>query len=109
MPVGQVPTDLGLTDSRKVINTAARSTQTVGSATEEDGRMNDEEFNALIEEASSFCKTAQATPATAVKTAASSFCKTPATPRNAQCPCGSGVKYKRCCGKNAPPVLNMGA
>jgi hypothetical protein len=27
------------------------------------------------------------------------------TPRNAPCPCGSGQKYKRCCGKNAPPVL----
>jgi hypothetical protein len=31
-----------------------------------------------------------------------SFCK---TPRNAQCPCGSGQKHKRCCGKNAPPLL----
>ena len=27
------------------------------------------------------------------------------TPRNAPCPCGSNEKYKRCCGKNAPPVL----
>jgi hypothetical protein len=38
-----------------------------------------------------------------------SFCKTekmpPATPRNAPCPCNSGEKYKRCCGKNAPPML----
>jgi uncharacterized protein YecA (UPF0149 family) len=25
--------------------------------------------------------------------------------RNAPCPCGSGNKYKRCCGVNAPPVL----
>jgi hypothetical protein len=31
------------------------------------------------------------------------------TPRNAQCPCGSGTKYKRCCGKDAPPVLNQAA
>jgi uncharacterized protein YecA (UPF0149 family) len=30
-----------------------------------------------------------------------------ATPRNAQCPCGSGQKYKRCCGKNAPAVLHL--
>ncbi len=29
-----------------------------------------------------------------------------ATPRNASCPCGSGVKYKRCCGVNAPAVLS---
>jgi hypothetical protein len=27
------------------------------------------------------------------------------TPRNAECPCGSGLKYKRCCGTNAPAVL----
>jgi hypothetical protein len=26
-------------------------------------------------------------------------------PRSAPCPCKSGQKYKRCCGKNAPPVL----
>jgi AcrR family transcriptional regulator len=25
------------------------------------------------------------------------------TPRNAPCPCGSGVKFKRCCGRAAPP------
>ena len=27
------------------------------------------------------------------------------TPRNAPCPCGSGQKHKRCCGRNAPAVL----
>ena len=54
---------------------------------------------------SSFCKPADPTPA-----APSSFCEKPKfTPRNAQCPCGSGTKYKRCCGKNAPPVLNKAA
>jgi hypothetical protein len=42
-----------------------------------------------------------------------SFCK-PAnglagTPRNASCPCGSGVKHKHCCGKSAPPVLHRAA
>ena len=29
--------------------------------------------------------------------------------RNAPCPCGSGEKYKRCCGKNAPAVLSEAA
>jgi len=33
----------------------------------------------------------------------------PATPRNAPCPCGSGLKFKRCCGHDAPPVLNQDA
>ncbi len=27
----------------------------------------------------------------------------PGTARGAPCPCGSGEKYKRCCGKGAPP------
>jgi hypothetical protein len=31
--------------------------------------------------------------------------KTASIPRSAPCPCRSGEKYKRCCGKNAPPVL----
>jgi AcrR family transcriptional regulator len=26
--------------------------------------------------------------------------------RNSPCPCGSAQKYKRCCGKNAPPLLH---
>jgi len=26
--------------------------------------------------------------------------------RNARCPCGSGLKYKRCCGRSAPPLLS---
>jgi hypothetical protein len=32
----------------------------------------------------------------------------PPTPRNAPCPCGSGQKYKRCCGRYAPAVLSPG-
>jgi hypothetical protein len=28
------------------------------------------------------------------------------TPRSAPCPCNSGQKYKRCCGKNAPAILH---
>lgn len=28
------------------------------------------------------------------------------TPRSASCPCGSGQKFKRCCGRDSPPVLN---
>jgi len=36
-----------------------------------------------------------------------SLCKEqPQTPRNAECPCKSGLKYKRCCGKDAPAVLH---
>ena len=31
------------------------------------------------------------------------------TPRNAPCPCRGGEKFKRCCGKAAPPVLSSNA
>ena len=80
----------------------------------------------------------QTAPQTQGPRSDSSFCKTTAetpaapklTPRNAQCPCGSGQKYKRCCARreasasglsvlkpgweqsplvNAPPVLNRAA
>ena len=41
----------------------------------------------------------------------STTCETKSAPqpevgRNSPCPCGSGQKYKRCCGVNAPPILN---
>jgi hypothetical protein len=29
--------------------------------------------------------------------------------RNSQCTCGSGAKFKRCCGKGAPAILNLAA
>ena len=35
--------------------------------------------------------------------------RTNVIPRNAPCPCKSGEKYKRCCGKQAPPLLNKAA
>jgi hypothetical protein len=31
------------------------------------------------------------------------------TPRGAPCTCGSGQKFKRCCGKDAPPLLHLAA
>jgi hypothetical protein len=49
-------------------------------------------------ELASFCKNGGESSAAPVKSPAP-------TPRNAPCPCGSGQKHKRCCGKNAVPVL----
>jgi hypothetical protein len=35
-------------------------------------------------------------------------CVAPADiPRGAPCPCGSGQKYKRCCGRGAPGVIHL--
>ena len=45
--------------------------------------------------------------------AKSTICETnspqPEVGRNSPCPCGSGQKFKRCCGVNAPPILNKAA
>jgi hypothetical protein len=77
--------------------------------TPEGVRVTREELKAIAEgKLGSFCKPGE-TPPPAPQPAAS-FCEKPKfTPRNAPCPCGSGDKYKRCCGKNAPPVLNRAA
>jgi hypothetical protein len=45
----------------------------------------------------------QADPETAVTK------RTQSVPRGAPCPCGSGHKYKRCCGQSAPAVLQTAA
>jgi uncharacterized protein YecA (UPF0149 family) len=44
----------------------------------------------------SFAKQTQSAPAVAAS-----------IPRSAPCPCKSGEKFKRCCGRNAPPVLSQ--
>ena len=51
---------------------------------------------------------------TSAKPTASTTCETKSAPkpevgRNSPCPCGSGQKYKRCCGVNAPPIYNQAA
>jgi SEC-C motif len=64
----------------------------------------------------SFCKTA-APPTPTTPPAAGSFCNSAPTlpavskniPRNAPCPCGSGAKYKKCCGGPAAQALNRAA
>jgi hypothetical protein len=43
------------------------------------------------------------------KPAATAPAATPKFPRNAACPCGSGMKYKRCCGNPAAPALRKAA
>jgi uncharacterized protein YecA (UPF0149 family) len=48
-------------------------------------------------------------PQNSAKQTQSEPVKTGSIPRSAPCPCKSGEKYKRCCGKNAPPVLTTHA
>ena len=50
----------------------------------------------------SFCKTAEPAPPTHNRGQAVST----KVPRNAACPCGSGVKFKKCCGNPAAPPAN---
>ena len=54
-------------------------------------------------------KQSQSTPVPQPDFAERSQSDMPLTPRSAPCPCGSGEKFKRCCGKNAPPVLSFAA
>ena len=59
----------------------------------------------------SYVKAPQAATAAPTK---STTCETKSAPqpevgRNSPCPCGSGNKYKRCCGVNAPPIYNNAA
>jgi hypothetical protein len=46
-------------------------------------------------------------PAAAVPAPTSWFSRN--SPRNAKCPCGSGAKFKRCCGNPAAQPLNRAA
>ena len=49
-------------------------------------------------------------PVSNVQTATGQYIPQPAPiPRNGPCPCQSGEKYKRCCGRSAPPVLHQAA
>jgi hypothetical protein len=49
---------------------------------------------------------AEVVPDNSAKQTQSEPARTVLIPRSAPCPCKSGQKYKRCCGKNAPPVLS---
>ena len=50
--------------------------------------------------------TAEAPAAPETPTAKQTQSPTPEIPRGAPCPCGSGQKYKRCCVRDAPGVIN---
>ena len=54
-------------------------------------------------------ETEKAAQPTFAKQTQSDLAKAASIPRSAPCPCKSGEKYKRCCGKNAPPVLSVKA
>jgi hypothetical protein len=97
----------GLADSRKVLAAVRLDEMNAQKAPPRnqvpDLDNNPEAFDAFLAAASrltappenSFCKNAES-PKPA-----------PGTPRNAPCPCLSGLKFKRCCGQNAPPVLSQ--
>ena len=52
------------------------------------------------------CKGGVADPSSAKSTICETNSHQPEVGRNTPCPCGSGLKFKRCCGVNAPPILN---
>jgi hypothetical protein len=106
-----------LTKLQKIRFNAAQQMpeQTPEERTEQLRAMAKADFQAMVDQAlaknpraaASFCKA----PPTAVgqvsdlPSSGTSFCKTPKeAPRNAPCPCNSGLKYKRCCGNPVGPV-----
>jgi hypothetical protein len=97
--VNAVGEDAGLADYRPVTAACLDYEKLVKLGIE--NRVN----GASYEEPSSICKPRSAPASPAPSTVSPS----PAIARNALCPCRSGEKYKRCCGRNAPPVLNRAA
>jgi uncharacterized protein YecA (UPF0149 family) len=58
-------------------------------------------YREVIAAKSEFAKQTQST-ATTLPTE-----RTQSISRNSACPCGSGLKYKRCCGQNSPGILSQ--
>jgi len=72
-------------------------------------RLQSERLYATFVAADHTKQTAQPASANSAKQTQPGPAQTRVIPRSAPCPCKSGQKYKRCCGKNAPPVLSVRA
>jgi hypothetical protein len=123
----------GIADSRQILNAIRAQHVIIANAPGQLPPPEGDDLSALdaflaqatrnMPPSSSFCKIPESAPGHAAQAASgpsqpdpepattpaptSSFCKS--TPRNSPCPCGSGLKHKRCCGTNAPPVLSCAA
>jgi hypothetical protein len=96
-PEGNAPLDLGLADHRSILCALRRAEGRTPSPTLQD-------FQDLIDKTNPTPGARSAGPLTA------EFAKrTQQTPRNAPCPCRSGQKFKRCCGRNAPAAPGKAA
>ena len=72
-------------------------------------RLQSERLYATFVSASHTKQSIEVASADSAKQTQSAPPRTSAIPRSAPCPCKSGQKYKRCCGRNAPPVLSVRA
>ncbi|MDP9053181.1 MAG: SEC-C metal-binding domain-containing protein, partial [Acidobacteriota bacterium] len=98
----------GLANAKAIAQAAHNAVKTAGEAAEAAlfervaaMRRKSMEIDARIQQqhaAANFAKQSQSAPPEALP-----------TPRGAPCSCGSGIKFKRCCGKDAPPVLGRAA
>jgi hypothetical protein len=94
LPEGTDLSDLGICDMEKIVRAAERTQdheRRLKRKSIEDYFAPSPDFREIPD----FAKRTQSAPPPA-----------PDTARNAPCPCGSGLKYKRCCGENAPPLLH---
>ncbi len=93
LPEGADLTDLGVCDIEKVVRAAARTQ-------DRERRLKRKSIEDYFAPLPDFTKSPEFTKRTQTPPPPA-----PETARNAPCPCGSGQKYKRCCGENAPPHL----
>jgi hypothetical protein len=90
--------NLGQADCRK-LNLARLAQNKANAQKAADEKENDKRWNeTIVRIEAEIAKQSQSPVASAAPIA-----------RNALCPCNSGAKYKRCCGKDAPPVLHTAA
>jgi len=94
---------LGLSDTRIVAKATIEQASAEFTQHKLDGLVASAGFNTIVNRATAV--PAESLESLSFFTPFEPATKRTQTPRNAQCPCNSGQKYKRCCGKNAPAVL----
>lgn len=94
LPEGADLSEFGICDVERVVRAAERTQDRERRLR----RKGIEDYFTPLPKSPDFTKQTQSPPSPAPETP-------PETARNAPCPCGSGLKYKRCCGEKAPPKL----
>ncbi len=104
LPEGTTPANLGVCDFSAVMKGSERAF----AARRRVERQETEDLLTKVEDEARWISATQSAEQSRAA-AAESAPTEPQIARGALCPCKSGEKYKRCCGKDAPPVLQQAA